>query len=896
MHTLYECEGFRGPSVGAPWGASLGAPWGAPEGLRKGQSAAGGGPLDAAARDGSSSSSSGQQAAAAGALSKLDIEVYAYQLEAATAAATAFGMKQQTHLLSDLLQHNISVLRQHALARHNSSTSSSTPSSSSSSGRSGSSSEGSSLFAVSFLSPGAPLLLTPAPPAAAEAAAAAAEEAAAADSSWLFKSAAAAGATHAAAGLFGGGPRPGKEALHAQVSAAVGGPPGGLQWLHDLTRIAADEQAAHSILELAAADPSFPCKGVKRQILLTLCSLSVEGIRVHDALNAVFGPPEQQAATEEQRIGRIIRKSTEAGALEEKKAAAAAAAAAAQEATDHSTSPNEHQNGLQLQQQLQQQLLQQQSAFCGEEALAFLWHLIGLHYQREAATVSPQQASYRRCSSLCFLCALQLSPFSLCCFEAALPVVCSDTSFFLLIPPRRNPTQILEAALNPLRVARTMRRFCCLLLLQQQQAAADLQQLLQQQLLQVEAELHALQQETHHEDGPVLQQAKVRLLLQRQRQLQQQQQQQQQWLQQLRMQQQRRWELLQNQAVWRAGSRLLSHTFRVIANCLLLRERGAGVRVLQQLNAWPLLPGNSLFFLELLGTAHAAAGRDAAAIEFFRKAARHAAASGAGLVTWAAAAARQRAVGDLQHAVLISLDRLSPDEPFFWAILGLYFSCVGLQDEAVEAFYKGIHLGDFYSEAFALCGKELTQQNQLEQAYEVFEVGLSRHVPSYSLLSGFAALLQRQRRHSEAAHVLCCCLRLFGSHFPAALPRLAHCLYTAGHPARAAAILKRAVSANPREGSLLLQLGKLQLEAKQHEAALENLLAAARLSPQQVCLSQLLIHLSPVPKLLHACMPPSHYSLFAAAACLLLQPTAHVLLSKVYSKMGDVSVARRGIT
>lgn len=29
---------------------------------------------------------------------------------------------------------------------------------------------------------------------------------------------------------------------------------------------------------------------------------------------------------------------------------------------------------------------------------------------------------------------------------------------------------------------------------------------------------------------------------------------------------------------------------------------------------------------------------------------------------------------------------------------------------------QAIHLGDFFSDAFALCGKELAQQDQLEQA------------------------------------------------------------------------------------------------------------------------------------------------------------------------------------
>lgn len=73
----------------------------------------------------------------------------------------------------------------------------------------------------------------------------------------------------------------------------------------------------------------------------------------------------------------------------------------------------------------------------------------------------------------------------------------------------------------------------------------------------------------------------------------------------------------------------------------------------------------------------------------------------------------------------------------------------------------------------------------------MFEVGLSRHVASYPLLSGFAGLLQRQEKHAEAAQVLCSCLRLFSSQVPTVLSRLAYCMYAAGHPQKAATLYKR---------------------------------------------------------------------------------------------------------
>lgn len=73
----------------------------------------------------------------------------------------------------------------------------------------------------------------------------------------------------------------------------------------------------------------------------------------------------------------------------------------------------------------------------------------------------------------------------------------------------------------------------------------------------------------------------------------------------------------------------------------------------------------------------------------------------------------------------------------------------------------------------------------------MFEVGLSRHVASYPLLSGFAGLLQRQEKPAEAAQVLCSCLRLFSSQVPTVLSRLAYCMYAAGHPQKAATLYKR---------------------------------------------------------------------------------------------------------
>ncbi|OEH75998.1 hypothetical protein cyc_00368 [Cyclospora cayetanensis] len=589
-----------------------------------------------------------------------------------------------------------------------------------------------------------------------------------------------------------------RASLEAELKAAIEGPPGSLQWLHALSHVAADEQAAQAILDIAAMDPSFPCAGVQRQILLTLCSLSVDTSRINDVLNLVFGPTDQPAATDEQRIGRIIKKTTEAGALQERK----------------------------MQQQLHRQTL-----FAGDEAWSFLWHLVGLAYQREAASPSSSQAAFRRCSALCFLCALQLSPFSLCSFEAALPVgalaaggassvlaleglggrgrVCSDTSFFLLVPPRQSPMQFLEAALNPSRVGRIMRRFCSLLLLQQRQAAVRMQQSLQQQLQEVAAKLQRLQELQECGEVNVKQQRQGLLLQKQQRELLQLQRRQQQWLAVLHAQQHRRWQLQQDEAVWKSGSRLFSHSLQVIGN-------------------------------------------DAEAIRFLRKAGEHPAVSGDTLVAWAACAARLKDAGEQQRVALIALDVLSPEEPYLWCILGLYFSCANLQDEAVEAFYKAIHLGDFFSEAFALCGRELTLQNQLEQAsasvqgctlpssgssfpaaYEVFEAGLSRHVPSYPLLYGLAALLQRQGKYAEAAQVICCCLRLFSSRVPQGLSRLAHCMHTAGHTQKAASLYKRATARNPRDAAPRLQLAMLQFDQGQNTEASHNLLLASRLSPHQ---------------------------------------------------------------
>lgn len=147
---------------------------------------------------------------------------------------------------------------------------------------------------------------------------------------------------------------------------------------------------------------------------------------------------------------------------------------------------------------------------------------------------------------------------------AAFCSVCNDTSFFLLVPPRQSPTQFLDAALNPNRVGRIMRRFCCLLLLQQQRAATRVQQQLEEQLEEVETQLKLLQQQL--QSGPVdaLQLSRGLWLEKQHRDLKQQQRQQQQWLRIMRAQQQRRWQLLQNELLWRSGSRLFSHTMRVI--------------------------------------------------------------------------------------------------------------------------------------------------------------------------------------------------------------------------------------------------------------------------------------------------------------------------------------------
>ncbi|KAL8445774.1 hypothetical protein Emag_005010 [Eimeria magna] len=954
MHTLYESEAPRAPPLAASLGAPLGLsggwrprsiPWGPREGTLQ-EGPRGGPPLGAL-----------QAAAGEGQITAVDVEVYAYQLEAAVAASNAFRMKRQATMLSELLQHNVALLRQHAITKHRHRNSSSSCSSSSSS----SSSE---LGSCSFLSSGAPPLLCPPPPTAATtasattAATAAAAAAADGDTSWLFDFPAVAAAPQAAGqpsqrSLWGRSLERGP--LEAELQAAVGGPQGGLQWLHALSLIASDDQAAQSIIEFAAADPGFPCEGVKRQILLALCSLSVEGTRVNGLC----------CAAEEQRIGRIIRKMTEAGALQEKKAAAAAAAAAAAVAAtaaaerksskDASAPIAEEQQLQQQQQQLQQQLqqqeqqlqqqrqqlqqllLEQQSTFAGDEAWAFLWHLVGLLYQREAASSSSSQAAFRRCSALCFLCALQLSPFSLCCLEAALPVavgaaaaaavaataaaavgaaaaaavaataaaflsgrpgfsfaaaaaaaaavaaVCSDTSFFLLVPPRQSPSQILDAALNPKRVAKLMQRYCCLLLLQQQQAASRLQQQLQQQQQRIQSELHAVQQDTQYPEGPVLQQRRLQQLLQQQLELQEQQQQQQQWLQQLHKQQQRRWELQQNEAVWKAGSRLLSHTLR-------------GSEDLHDLMGFEVYQGQ-----EALDST-----RFAALLRVCRKAAKHPAASGGALVGWAAAAARQKAIGELLQVSLIALDRLSPEEPYFCSSARLMHAAVAVVAAAAAAVAAAaaacspaqvaIHLGDFFSEAFALCGGELTQQNQLEQlrvtksrdSCECCFRPIASAAAAVAVAAAAAGLRAEKIRRGSTCFLLLSSSLWMPFRCCSAAARALYVHRRAANQGRSSlqAVLHanpRAVAANPREGGLRFQLGKLQLEAAQYE-----LNACIDFRGLRVCVNSGGTRKSSGGFSGVSSAAVSHVVVAVAAGVgLHARPAVHVLLSKAYSKLGE---------
>ncbi|CDJ43100.1 hypothetical protein, conserved [Eimeria tenella] len=535
-----------------------------------------------------------------------DIEIYAYQLEAAVAALTAFRMTRQIRMMTELMHQHISLLRYHC----------STCSIGSISSISSSDSDG--CVPPSDFTPDSVPLLCPPPPslhptpvtvAAGVGAAAAAAHTAdktASDYSWLFPS------VGAESPLELGMPQPHRSLckravnrgpLEMELRAAVAGAPGSLQWLHALSRIATDEQASQTILDMAAADPGFPGGGVQRQVLLALCSLAVDTSRIHDTLNAVFGPPDQSAVTEEQRIGKIIKKMTEAGALQEQQATEAGMREGTTSA--FATAASERQQGAaekQKQQVLQFPLLQKQTLFAGAEAWSFLWHLVGLAYQRglskqryplvRPAVVASSDAAPVLWVQLCgFLAAAAGSHLQRDSTEAtkstletwfrirshimhpatfyasataAFCLVCSDTSFFLLVPPRQSPTQFLDAALNPNRVGRIMRRFCCLLLLQQQRAATRMQHQLEEQLEQVETQLKLLQQQL--QSGPVdaLQLSRGLWLEKQHRNLRQQQRQQQQWLRIMRAQQQRRWQLLQNELLWRSGSRLFSHTMRVI--------------------------------------------------------------------------------------------------------------------------------------------------------------------------------------------------------------------------------------------------------------------------------------------------------------------------------------------
>lgn len=187
-----------------------------------------------------------------------DIEIYAYQLEAAVAALTAFRMTRQIRMMTELMHQHISLLRYHC----------STCSIGSISSISSSDSDG--CVPPSDFTPDSVPLLCPPPPslhptpvtvAAGVGAAAAAAHTAdktASDYSWLFPS------VGAESPLELGMPQPHRSLckravnrgpLEMELRAAVAGAPGSLQWLHALSRIATDEQASQTILDMAAADP-----------------------------------------------------------------------------------------------------------------------------------------------------------------------------------------------------------------------------------------------------------------------------------------------------------------------------------------------------------------------------------------------------------------------------------------------------------------------------------------------------------------------------------------------------------------------------------------------------------------------------------------------------------------
>lgn len=187
-----------------------------------------------------------------------DIEIYAYQLEAAVAALTAFRMTRQIQMMTELMHQHISLLRHHCGTCNIGRISSC------------SSRDSGGCVPLSDFTPDSVPLLCPPPPSlhptpvtvaagtGAAAGAAHTTDKRASDYSWLFPS------VGAESPLELGAPPPHRSLckravnrgpLEVELRAAVAGDPGSLQWLHALSRIATDEQASQTILDIAAADP-----------------------------------------------------------------------------------------------------------------------------------------------------------------------------------------------------------------------------------------------------------------------------------------------------------------------------------------------------------------------------------------------------------------------------------------------------------------------------------------------------------------------------------------------------------------------------------------------------------------------------------------------------------------
>lgn len=174
---------------------------------------------------------------------------------------------------------------------------------------------------------------------------------------------------------------------------------------------------------------------------------------------------------------------------------------------------------------------------------------------------------------------------------------------------------------------------------------------------------------------------------------------------------------------------------------------------------------------------------------------------------------------------------LAPDQWSHHCDLGMVFHRLGAEERAEDELKRAVELGSETSEPYEQLAEFYLQQNQTQQATELYALLAKRFSGTLTGELGNIQLLNREGRHHQAVELASFLVADNADNWRV-LVALGASLNAAGDPQRAVAPLEQALQLKPQSAELNYQMGLAQFQLNEPLLAVKYLTRAVRLDPR----------------------------------------------------------------